>query len=522
MTPTVILALLFLAAQIPVLRKHGVRGVFKSWFARSFRSWVWGIGTVFAAMIEVAFVSGAFLSHGNLTAVACSLAGAFLLGGWLLSGVWLLAIARRGTVSPRTLYLLGQLLFVFSRTDETVSGALLLAAMTLARRGPATDAERAWLWTKLKKQERGLGTFAVATAVTFLLEARAARDDRQLTAAHEATLLARALLGTVSYASDKGAPGVVRKLAGDLHALVSAELGDWGFVGIAEDQWLTDEVRALRAAVIEHIGDPRQGQAEIEPPVASAFAHLVQMTTRALSRKRKPAPPSLLGDTFARRFADAKAAPTEVPFETAQRDARAIHAALSRGEIVGGNEQFLLLAVFDVLLSPEAPHTVIPEAMREDEGAVAAMQDDVADGIARLLVNVPPPLGAIKTYGPISARVHGKLESVLQTELHTCCERINRRLKDRWRGTAYEEWMEATKVRLAYRRLEQALGTPAARQAWALYASSAVRLGVAFSETFPRRRPLSYCIFHSLYKDAHRFGDVANMRQQGHNMRVTA
>ena len=159
--------------------------------------------------------------------------------------------------------------------------------------------------------------------------------------------------------------------------------------------------------------------------------------------------------------------------------------------------------------------------MREDADAVAAMQDDVADGLVGLLTAVPPPIGAVQTYGPISARVHGKLEAILQAELHACCERIGRRVKDKWRGTAYEEWMEATRVRLAYRRLEQALGTPAARQAWSLYSSAAVRLGVAFSETFPRRRPLSYCIFHGLYKDAHRFGDVANMRQQGHNMRVT-
>ena len=95
-------------------------------------------------------------------------------------------------------------------------------------------------------------------------------------------------------------------------------------------------------------------------------------------------------------------------------------------------------------------------------------------------------------------------------------------MKEKWRGTAYEEWTEATRIRLAFRRLEQGMGTPAARQAWPLYAGAAVRLGVSFSETFPRRRPLAYCIFHSLYNDAHRFGDVPNMRQQGHNMRVTS
>ncbi len=124
------------------------------------------------------------------------------------------------------------------------------------------------------------------------------------------------------------------------------------------------------------------------------------------------------------------------------------------------------------------------------------MQEDVADGLSALLVDLPPPFAALRSYGPISARVHRKIESRLLGDLQASCERANRRVKDRWRGTPYEEWLEATNIRQAFRRVEHTLGTPAAMQAWPLYSAAAGRLGVSFSETQPRRRPLAHCIFH--------------------------
>ena len=376
MLPAAFFVLLMLLAQIPVWRKHGARGVLFSVFPRSLRAAVvWPVLSFIAALFELGLVIAISVSKGKekLAVVVTALVGAALLGAWLFSGTWLLALTRRrGPISHRLMYILGQVFFAFARTDEIAPGAILLAAMTLARRRPATAEERSWLWTKLRQQKSGLGTFAVATAVTLLLDARAARDEGRNTEATEATLLARAYLGTVSYATRSGVPGVVRRLADDLHALVSAELGDWGFVAIAEDGWLSDEIRALRAAVLEHMGDPRMGQPPLPEPPQAVLTRLGRFVSRLLPR-RKPPSASPLADMVAARFPGSSASGRagwgeEVSFEVAQQDARTVHAVLSRGEHVSAQEQFLLLGVFDRLLSPEAPETVIPAAMRDDEG----------------------------------------------------------------------------------------------------------------------------------------------------------
>jgi hypothetical protein len=515
--PTLIGFALMMLVRYVIARKRGTKfapfSAYTQPFSRSLRALLWFGVSSFAVILEIVLLAGAVGSHGELGLGLAAAAGAAILASWWMSGRWLLALARRpGAPPPRLMYILAQLLSVFSLTDESSAGAVLVAAVRIAHARPATAEERAWLWSKIRRQKRGFGTLACAAAVLLLLDARAARDEGRLAAAREALLQARGLLGTVSYAGSKGAPRLVRRLAGDLHALVSAELGDWGFVAIAEEQWLSDDVKQLRAVVIEHMGDPRAGLPPVPQPPRSILARI----------PRRPRPPSPLAVAMQARLADAPDGPVTLPFEEAQTQARAVHAALSRGEPVAVHEQFLVLAVFDTLLTPQAPMTVIPEIMRADTDAVAAMQEDVAQGLSGLLVDLPPPFAALRSYGPVSARVHRTIESRLLGDLQATCDRANRRVKDRWRGTPYEEWLEATNLRQAFRRLEHTLGTPAAVQAWPLYSAAAGRLGVSFSETRPRRRPLAHCIFHSLYKDAQRFDDPANVKQQGHNMRVTS
>ncbi len=516
--PTLIGFVLMMLVRYLVARKRGTKfapfAAYTQPFSRSLRTLLWFSISAFAAIIEIVLLVGAFASSGQLEMVLAALVGGAILAVWWMSGRWLLALARRpGAPPPRLLYILAQLLSVFSLTDESSAGALLIAAVRIAHARPATAEERAWLWSKVRRQKRGFGTLACAAAVLLLLDARAARDEGRPAAARDALLQARGLLGTVSYAGSKGAPKLVRRLAGDLHALVSAELGDWGFVAIAEEQWLSDDVKQLRAVVIEHMGDPRAGLPPLPEP-RSILARIPRLP-------RSPRPPSPLAVAMQARLADAPDGPVTLPFEEAQEQARVVHATLSRGEPVAVHEQFLVLAVFDTLLSPQAPMTVIPEVMRADTEAVAAMQEDVAQGLSGLLVDLPPPLAALRSYGPVSARVHRTIESRLLGDLQATCDRANRRVKDKWRGTPYEEWLEATNIRQAFRRLEHTLGTPAAVQAWPIYSAAAGRLGVSFSETKPRRRPLAHCMFHSLYKDAQRFDDPANVKQQGHNMRVT-
>jgi hypothetical protein len=315
--------------------------------------------------------------------VACGAAAVALLMPWPVLRV----IARLGR--PRLVYYLAHAVLICPRTGETYAGAVLLSAVALAHRGGATRDERAWLWGRLAREERALGTFGAASAILLLLDARAARDEGRTADASGASALARAVLGTITYGSPAGAPRPVRKLSQELLALANASQGEWGLVGSLPARGLTATTRTLRAYARERLIEADDGKLAGRPE-ASALA----------------------GALFARR-----SRPKSVPFDQAREKARAAYLALARGEAVGVHDTLSMLHVFDALLSPSFEHTAVPEEIRDDEALVEAIQEEVAIAVAEVLEPHAPPIFALTTPGPISARVYEKLESRLFDEL---------------------------------------------------------------------------------------------------------
>jgi hypothetical protein len=210
-----------------------------------------------------------------------------------------------------------------------------------------------------------------------------------------------------------------------------------------------------------------------------------------------------------------------MPFEDARARARATYVELVRGDPVGVNAQMRMLFVLDALMSPEFEHTAIPTELRDDEALLGSLQDEVADVIAKLFAEAPPPIGALEAYGPISGRVHQKLESMLFDAFARSSDRIVERGKQELRDDATIEWLEVSHARMAFRRIEHAFGTAAAAQVWPRHAHAYTTLGVLLAETHPRRRPLAHAVFKSVRDDAERFGDEANMSLHERNVSVT-
>jgi hypothetical protein len=460
-------------------------------FATSWRARVWLLLVVSSAVGSLLAVAAGQGWDGWLWAIGFATPGVLLVTAAPL----LRAAARLGR--PKLVYVLAQAWMVFPRSGETQAGATLWAALAIAHRGGATAEERAWLRSRLSRETRPLGAFGCACALLRLLDARAARDEGRAGDAEDATTHARALLGTVTYAAPNAVHSTVRRLTHELLALLHASRGQWPGIATMPDLDVPASVVALRAYVHE-----RLREASTSP-----------RTMRALRRARSPA----LDALFARK----PPTPT-IPTAEALARGRATFVAMSRHEPVGINAQMSMLWAFDVLMTPEFPDTAIPVEAREDAELVAAMQDDVANAMVPLLAPNPPPIGALRRFGPVSARVYQKLESLLLNELSRMASGVRERAKETWRYDAAREWTDASMSRIAFRRIEQTFGTAAAAQVWPEYGHVYCKLGVLFAETRPRRRPLAHAVFESLRQDAQRFGDEAHAAQNTRNTLVTS
>lgn len=471
-------------------------------YASTGRTFLWGV-LVFQWGILVCVVASDLV---DLSASQTTLGGALTLGtelaaalvaGAMLFFAWpiLRRVARLGR--PRLVYVLAHLCLIFPRTGETYAGAALLAAIALAHRGHVTKAERDWVASRIAKQERPLGTYAAAVAMHQMLESRAAREKGRHAAALDCWERAYALLGTLTYASKRGVPRGVLAFARGVLALQAARRGAWMGVTAEEADDLGAAGKALRRWAEERLRD--------SPPAV--------MTEVWRMRAKNPVVESL----FARHR-------EQRPVSTPEAHARATecYLALARGEPVGLSAILGLLVVFDALLHPEFPETLIPEELRRDEDALAAFHEEVAAAVATSLLRFEFPIGALRAYGPISARVHQRLEQSHFESLEKACRAIDERVKVGLRHSKADEWFEASVVRRLYRRLELTLGTQAAARVWPTYAHSYCRLGVHLSETYPRMRPLAHAVFSSLQQDAERFGDAAHVELEARNMAVTA
>ena len=325
---------------------------------------------------------------------------------WWMSGT-LAARARapsRGHLAPRLMYVLGAgLLSVFSLTDEIErrGGAHRCGHDPRAHARPATAAERSLAVDQDTPAEaRSSVPSPCAAAVLHCCSTLAPPATKGATPPPPREALApvaRPASAPSATPTAKGrAQAVVRRLAGDLHALVSAELGDWGFVAIAEDavavrrRCSSPARRGHRAHGRPARRDCRRSRSRGQAVLTILGRFVIPLASRAASRP----PASPLADMVAMQASPGSSAPDgpgwghPVSFEVAQEaGARGARRAVSRRARVAVHEQFLVLggASTRLLSARSSPMTVIPaRSMRADDRcAVAAMQEDVAQGHLR-------------------------------------------------------------------------------------------------------------------------------------------
>lgn len=413
----------------------------------------------------------------------------------LFSWPILRAMARLGR--PKLVYYLAHVALIFPRTGETYSGACLLAMLSLAHRGDATREELAWIRQRLRKEYRPFGTYATACALHQELKARRARNDGDFAKAFDLSERCRIVLGTVTYLSARGIPRGPRRVAYEILTLKDMQRGHWGWLDSVPEKMLTQTTRLVRSWEREWLRDE-----PADPKTARMRRRIGKTGFEAL---------------FARpRESEAYGA------ERAWLEARRAFVALQSGKFVGPRAALSMLNVFDFLLHPECEENVLSPELANDPELLASVHDAVADALTKALENTMLPIYAKPRYGPVSARVYQRLEVALVGKLERAMDATKARVDADHRLDSFGEWVDVSYLRSAYRQLESTLGPEAAARVYPRFAYVYGNLGVMLSERIPRNRPLAYAVFNVLHKEAERFEDPENVRQQTHNMKVTS
>ena len=349
-------------------------------------------------------------------------------------------VARGGHF--RLVYYLARGSPVLAATSAARSWGLLLSGLALAYRSPATGEERDFIARRLAKEKRGFAVFGAALAMWYALEARAARDEGRLGEAFEFEETARGLFGTLSYCSSRVLPGPVRELVDEYLALDSARRGYWGGLeNLPSDPPPAAEARGWRA----RIRSPRR---RITPTARALRAYLRE---RLAGRPREPEDEAVLaklGSPIVKRLFERKPVVLTVDTSVARGLASKTYLALRRYEAVGHRATVHMLSVFDTLFHPAFPENLLPEEIRADEGAVASVHDDVAATLAEAIAPFGVPFAATSGFGPVSARVHQRLEQKLFDDLAKSLAWLDERCTDKTRLDAKTEWLEVSRVRL--------------------------------------------------------------------------
>ncbi|AKU99390.1 hypothetical protein AKJ09_06054 [Labilithrix luteola] len=462
---------------------------------------IWGIATFVSSLPFFDPPAGKHPPEVLLRALAqTTLLG--VVGGGFLFFPWplLVRLARLGR--PKLVYVLAHLCLLFASSAETRAGACLLAGLALAYRGNATKAERDWLLSRLQTDDRLLGTHATAFALYLALESRAQKDEGNAEASFAWAEQSRLVLGTVTYFSSAAVPAGVRRQAYELLSLFEASRGQWGGIMGSPLESLGPTAHALRDWADEQFSPPPGAGT---PPVKR-------------KRPRKPNGVAQFDALFARTRDEAES------YSAAEAYAMAcgIHRELLRGGPVGPRRAVVMLSIYDVLLHPECPDTMLPEDVRKDEALLESVYDDIADSIAKSLVHHPAPLFMLTQPGIVSARVYQRLESALTNELTSALTALGERHKRGVRTSLHEELLETSRVRGIYRRFEQCFGPQAVAQYLPSLVEGYGNFGVSLSETLPRRRPLAYALFNVLHGEARRFQHADYITLYWKNMNVTS
>jgi hypothetical protein len=383
----------------------------------------WGIaatGGVLVALPAGLVLIGAMLDRPSPTTVGATLAFATAVGGGTFAFGWtwtlLHPLARRGHF--RFVYYAAQLSPLFFATDNTRGGALLLSALALAYAPPCTEAQRSFLARRLAKEKRGGAAYGAALAMWHALEARAAREAGEPARAIELEDSAWAIFGTLTYMSAKASPLPVRRVAEEYLALDSARRGQWGGVDRAASsphvRSSTPAARALRAFVNEKL----KGKAREEADAKVLRDLASPIVDRLFARQPRGASRDVV--------------------EAGARAAR-VYVTLVRRDYVTPRMVLAMLATYDALLDPAFPDTVLPSEIHDDDELVSGVQDSVAESIAEVVAPAGAPLFAMSRFGPISARVHARLETILFQDLTRSLKRLDDRRADGTRLDARAE-----------------------------------------------------------------------------------
>ncbi len=465
----------------------------------------WGVLAAAGLLVGLPLALGTLgyaIDHPSPASVLTAVGVAAGIGGGLLLylATWRLlhSVARRG--QHRLVYYLAQLSPLFLSSDGTRGGALLLASMALAYRPSCTTDERAFVGRRLGKERRGGAAFGAALALWHALEARAARDAGDCVRASEHEECAWSLFGTVTYMSAAATPVPVRRVAEEFLALDSARRGQWGGIAHASESFHARTSTPARRAMVAYLNEKLKGH-----PRDADDAKL-------LAALRSP----VVGRMFAR-------VPRETKLDAAGARAWAnrTYVALARREPVSPRAAIAMLSIYDSLLHPQCPDTLLPPEVRDDEAVVESVHDAVAESLAEVLVPVGVPLAAIGRYGPISARVHARIETQLLQELARSLKSLDERYAAGTRLDARGEWLETSLVRGRFRRIQYTLGEAAATRLQQGFAFSYGNLGVAMTKAPPQRRPLSHAIFNVLHGEAVKCGNQASITLQARNMSIT-
>jgi hypothetical protein len=198
------------------------------------------------------------------------------------------------------------------------------------------------------------------------------------------------------------------------------------------------------------------------------------------------------------------------------------YTALSKGDPLNARSVLNLLHALDYFFDPRSQGCRLPPELIADEDGAAEIADAISEGVFEALRSRGTPVFALKIHGAVSARVYQKLESFVQSELHASLQSVRERTVRKLRGNSRDEWLEASRVRALYRRVEYTLGTPAVgAHAQALFFNYG-NFGVMLSETNPRRRPIAHAVFHCLRNEAQRFEHAEALKRENKNMGITA
>jgi hypothetical protein len=455
-----------------------------------------GSAILFTAGALVASLTSAERQPSTI-AFDCALFIAFATVGFLFYFPWitLMRVARSG--NPRRVYYLAHVLRFSYSTAEPYGAACFCAALAIARRGKPTRAELDWIALRLAKETRALGLFGSALALTQALEGRLAKDEGRDRDAEDFRERARMLFGTTTYLSNAAMPRAVRIFANEYLALDAASRGEWGALESVEKRNLSQTVRALRSWSQKNLlkwemKEDWLTRRAARLPIATALA------------QREDGEPKQMTETelFARMSRD--------------------YVQLLKGERLSPRVVMNLLQALDIFFDVRSPACKFSPELKADEAAIAEIDDAIADGVFEALRSRGAPIFALKMHGAISARVYQKLETCVVGELNAAMASVRERTVRMIRGTNREEWIDVSRVRAHYRRVEYTLGTPAAGALANALLFNYGNFGVMLSETIPRRRPLAHAVFHVLRNEAGRFKQIDALARENKNMVVTS